>query len=135
MNYMRSVFSLSLCLIVLSLPLGAEPFGNLPFNIRFDTSVANLAANVFSTGPIRSAGPYNVFRAEVASSVAGTLAIQTSTTTNTSLFLDFATISVTSGVPTSLEIDLTAAYVRSIFRNGATAQTRFYHREVLQLWP
>lgn len=113
----------------------AQSFTNLPFSTKFEVSASTLAGNAFSTGPVRAAGQYTVHRAEIETDIAGTLAIQTSTTTNTALFLDFATVGVSSGAPTSLEIDLTAPYVRSIFRNGATDQTRFYHREVLQLWP
>lgn len=115
--------------------LRGDPLTQFPFAQRFEVSLSTLAGQAFSTGPVRGAGAYTVYRAEVETDIAGTLAVQTSTTSNTAFFLDFATVGVSSGAPTSLEIDLTAPYVRSIFRNGATAQTRFYHRDIIQLWP
>ena len=78
-------------------------------------------------------GGYTVMQTAVFSNIAGDLQIEVSTRSTGFQFL--SSVSVPADKWTSLEADITPGYARSIFKNGLTAQTSFYHFDLLKLWP
>ncbi|QKZ15887.1 hypothetical protein [Spirosoma sp. KUDC1026] len=125
--------TMSLPVKVTTVPQTNVVFGNSGGSLFADSNT-NLAANAVFTGTSRDAGTSPAYRKYHAGGIAshtGVMKIQAST--NGTTWFDALIKTVEANVPFSESVDALTRYYRTIFTNGATAQTSFflnsaYHR-------